>query len=55
MAQKPDKDSYGKQEAKQRFEAALRGSLKVGPKPMKEMSPKRQQAATRATAKRPKS
>lgn len=54
MARKHDSDSYGKQEAKLRFEAALRGSLKVGPKPMKEISPKRQQV-TRATAKRTKS
>jgi hypothetical protein len=41
MARKPDKDSYGKQEAKQRFEAALRGSRIVGPNPPKTVIVKR--------------
>jgi hypothetical protein len=34
-------DQYGKKEAKDRFEAALRGSRNVGPKPMKDMASKR--------------
>lgn len=52
MARKTDKDLYGKQEAKSRFEAALRGSLKVGPKPMKTVTPKvRKNPADKKTTK----
>jgi len=34
-------DRFDEQEAKRRFEAALRGARAVGPLPMKELPPKR--------------
>jgi hypothetical protein len=34
-------DQYSQSEAKARFEAALRGARIAGPKPMKDISPKR--------------
>ena len=39
--QKKTDDEFSKREAKARFEAALRGSRDVGPKPMKDIPPKR--------------
>jgi len=36
-----DQDRYSEQEAKKRYEAALRGAFDTPAKPMKEISPKR--------------
>ena len=41
MARKTNKETFSKKEARARFEAALRGSRNVGPKPMKDMASKR--------------
>jgi hypothetical protein len=38
------KDDYPADEAKRRFEAALRGGLSTPPKPLKSMTPKRRKA-----------
>ena len=51
MKPKP-KIEYSKNEAKERFEAALRGSRNVGPKPMKGMISKRK-AGPSQTKKKP--
>jgi hypothetical protein len=45
---------FSAKEAKQRFEAALRGSRNVGPQPMKNMSSKREPARREATGKKKK-
>jgi hypothetical protein len=45
MARKADKDSYSKLEAKQRFEAALRGSRNVGPQPMKTIAARKRKTS----------
>jgi hypothetical protein len=44
MGSKSSNDSYGDEEAKARFEAALRGGLSTPPKPLKSMTPKREKA-----------
>lgn len=41
MARKQSNDAYNKQEAQQRFEAALRGSRVAGPNPPKTVTTKR--------------
>jgi hypothetical protein len=38
------KDQYGKQEAQERFKAALRGALNTAPKPLKSLTLKRARA-----------
>lgn len=45
-------DSFGKNEAKRRFEAALRGARVAEPQPMKSMPPKR--SAPQEKERRPK-
>jgi hypothetical protein len=46
MATKRSDDEYRAEETQRRFQAARRGSRKVGPQPMKNMPPKRAKAAT---------
>jgi hypothetical protein len=41
-----DEDQYSEQEAKRRFEAALRGARLATPQPMKEIPSKRAKAAS---------
>lgn len=41
MKESKGSNQYADEEAQQRFEAALRGSRKVGPKPMKVVDSKR--------------
>jgi hypothetical protein len=41
-----DEDKYSEQEAKRRFEAALRGARLAEPRPMKEIPPKRAKAVS---------
>jgi hypothetical protein len=43
-ASKEKSDEYSAKEAKQRFDAALRGGLSTPPKPLKSMTPKRAKA-----------
>jgi hypothetical protein len=44
MAKRPEAGQFTKEEAQQRFEAALRGARTVGHKQMKDISPKRPKA-----------
>jgi hypothetical protein len=46
-------EQYSDEEAKCRFEAALRGAREVGHEPMKNITPKRSKAKTSAKANRP--
>jgi len=41
-------DQYSDKEARQRFEAALRGGLSTQPKPLKSMTPKRKKIQRRS-------
>jgi len=47
---KKQQKNYGKQEAQQRFEAALRGAKLAAPQPMKSMTPKRGKAQRKPRA-----
>jgi hypothetical protein len=44
MAKRPQAGQFTKEEAQQRFEAALRGARAVGHKQLKDISPKRPEA-----------
>jgi len=41
MPKKPDQESYGETETRERFEAALRGARIAGPKHKESLTPKR--------------
>jgi len=44
MARSRDDEKYGDKEARERFEAALRGGLSTPPMPLKSVTPKRTKA-----------
>lgn len=52
MAEKSNE--FSAKEARQRFEAALRGSRNVGPQPMKNMPAKRESSPRKAVGKKKK-